>query len=125
MSVENLEAAKRSLVAGNQYESLARVVRLLDAKDAEIERLKRFVDGQDLRSDFKTATEMRTEIERLKAQLAASEEKRRVLGEEVKASRMWRAWRSMPGGPDQWEMRQAWDEAMKATDAAKALEGGE
>lgn len=37
-----------------------------EAKDAEIERLKRFVDGQDLRSDFKTATEMREEIERLK-----------------------------------------------------------
>ena len=53
MSVENLEAAKRSLVAGDQYESLARVIRLLDAKDAEIERLK--------------------------AQLAASEEKRKVL----------------------------------------------
>jgi len=49
-------------------DSVKFVASKIAAKDAEIERLRRFVDWQDIRSDFRTATEMRTEIERLRAE---------------------------------------------------------
>jgi hypothetical protein len=42
---------------------------------------------------------------------------------EVRIARAWRAWRSMPGGPDQAEVRQAWDDAIAATDAARTALG--
>lgn len=50
------------------YERAFEAARRKDA--AELTRLRAFVDGQDLRSDFKSATEMRTEIGRLRAEVA-------------------------------------------------------
>ncbi len=168
MSVENLKAATDAFVQGDVLESLARVIRLLDAKDAEIERLKAqleeasqrvnqtcFVcrrsyydhafrdEGSGACRQFTTGIEagLRNTNDDLRAQLAASEEKRKVLANEALRKREQAAASERLQEFDQhashaekegglraillaeWvEARNAHAEAIKATDAAKALE---
>lgn len=55
------------------YPHIERMVAELTRLRAEVERLTKYVDGQDLRSDFKTATEMRAELTALRAVAEAAE----------------------------------------------------
>lgn len=89
-------------------------VAALAAMTERAERAERYVDGQNLRSDYRTATEMRAALER-------AEKANAVLRAECEA---WREWNDRdPHEPDRGI--EDIENARAATDAAVALKGVE
>lgn len=87
-----------------RYADHAAEVAALIERAERAERAERYVDNQNLRSDYRTATEMRAALER-------AEKERDTLRDEV------RAWRASDGSCDE-AVCKAVTKAILATDAA-------
>jgi hypothetical protein len=112
-SIASMDGYAMPLRLANASRAVACVNALAGVEDpaAEIERLRAFVGSEMLRSDFRTAAEMRAEIRQLRSD-------RDVLAANLRA---WRKWGSVEVGEYAGCEELERDRADKATDASGAL----